>query len=112
MSFVAKLQRARDVLEQQGRLSVRALGRELGLVGDERALGLDELIEELVDVQGVAVREGNVLAWAPLGLPRRWRAQSSATTASRSSTHTATASPSSADDRAAGRVRPRPRTPS
>lgn len=35
MSFVAKL-------EQQGRLSVRALGRELDLGGDE----LDELIEE------------------------------------------------------------------
>jgi class 3 adenylate cyclase/tetratricopeptide (TPR) repeat protein len=61
MSFVAKLQRAREVLEQQGRLSVRALGRELTLAGDE----LDELIEELVEVQGVAVREGNVLACAP-----------------------------------------------
>ena len=61
MSFVAKLQRAREVLEQQGRLSVRALGRELALAGDE----LDELIEELVDVQGVAVREGNVIACAP-----------------------------------------------
>jgi len=61
MSFVAKLQRAREVLEQQGRLSVRALGRELGLDGDE----LGELIEELVDVQGVAVREGNVLTCAP-----------------------------------------------
>jgi class 3 adenylate cyclase len=63
MSFVAKLQRAREVLEQQGRLSVRALGRELALAGDE----LDELIEELVDVQGVAVRGGNVLAWASAG---------------------------------------------
>ena len=62
MSFVAKLQRARDVLEQQGRLSVRALGRELGLGGEE----LDELIEELVDVQRVAVREGTVLVCVPL----------------------------------------------
>jgi class 3 adenylate cyclase/tetratricopeptide (TPR) repeat protein/DNA-binding IscR family transcriptional regulator len=61
MSFVAKLQRAREVLEQQGRLSVRALGRELGIGGDE----LDELIEELIEVQGVAVREGNILACAP-----------------------------------------------
>ena len=43
MSFVAKLQRAREVLEQQGRLSVRALGRELELDADE----LDELIEEM-----------------------------------------------------------------
>src|SRR5438128_2538519 len=61
MSFVAKLQRAREVLEQQGRLSVRALGRELGLSGEE----LDELIEELVDVQRVVAREGNVLVCAP-----------------------------------------------
>jgi hypothetical protein len=60
MSFVAKRQRARDVLEQQGRLSIRALGRELGLGGEE----LDELIEELVGVQRVAVREGNVLVCA------------------------------------------------
>jgi hypothetical protein len=37
LSFVAKLQRAREVLEQQGRLSVRALGRELDLGGDELA---------------------------------------------------------------------------
>ena len=28
MSFVATLERAREVLEQQGRLSVRALGRQ------------------------------------------------------------------------------------
>ena len=60
MSFVAKLQRAREVLEQQGRLSVRALARELDLAGDE----LDELIAELVDVQQVAVRDGSVLVWA------------------------------------------------
>jgi hypothetical protein len=62
MSLVAKLQRARDVLEQRGRLSIRALGRELGLGGED----LDELIEELVDVQRVAVREGNVLVGAAL----------------------------------------------
>ncbi len=60
MTSVGKLQRAREVLEKQGRLSVRALGREFALDGDE----LDELIEELVDVQRVVVREGNVLAWA------------------------------------------------
>ena len=61
MSFVEKLQRARDVLEQQGRLSVRALGRELGLGGEE----LDEIIDELVDVQKAVVREGNVLICVP-----------------------------------------------
>ena len=55
MSFVAKLQRAREVLQQQGRLSVRALGRELDIAGDE----LEEVIEELIDIQGVAEREGN-----------------------------------------------------
>ncbi len=59
MSFVAKLQRAREVLEQQGRLSVRALRRELELDGDE----FEEVVEELVDVQQVAVREGQVLVW-------------------------------------------------
>jgi hypothetical protein len=60
LSFVAKLQRAREVLEQQGRLSVRALARELDVAGDE----LDELISELVDVQRVALREGTVLVSA------------------------------------------------
>jgi hypothetical protein len=60
LSFVAKLQRAREALEQQGRLSVRALARELDLAGDE----FDELIAELVDVQRVALREGSVLVWA------------------------------------------------
>ena len=57
MSFVARLQRAREVLAQQGRLSVRALGRELECGGDE----LDEIVAELVEVQGVAAREGGVL---------------------------------------------------
>jgi class 3 adenylate cyclase/tetratricopeptide (TPR) repeat protein len=59
LSFVAKLQRAREVLEQQGRLSVRALGRELEISGDE----LEEVIEELIEIQGVAEREGNALSW-------------------------------------------------
>ena len=60
MSFIARLQRAREILEQQGRLSTRALERELEIGGDE----LDELIEELVDVQQVARREGKILVWA------------------------------------------------
>jgi len=60
LSFVAKLQRAREVLEQQARLSVRALARELDVSGDE----LDELISELVEVQRVALREGAVLVSA------------------------------------------------
>src|SRR5215470_15531513 len=60
MSFIARLQRARDLLAQQGRLSMRALERELGIGGDE----LDELIEELVDVQQVVRREGRILVWS------------------------------------------------
>jgi class 3 adenylate cyclase/tetratricopeptide (TPR) repeat protein len=59
VSFIAKLQRAREILAQQGRLSTRALERELEIGGDE----LDELIEELVDVQRVARREGKILVW-------------------------------------------------
>ena len=60
MSFIARLQRAREILEQQGRLSTRAIERELGIGGDE----LEEIIEELVDVQQVARREGKILVFA------------------------------------------------
>ncbi len=59
MSFIAKLQRAREVLEQQQRLSVRALAREIELSGDE----LDELVAELVEVLQVAHCDGTVLTW-------------------------------------------------
>ncbi len=60
MSFVAKLQRARDVLRQERRLSLRALARELEIDGD----ALEELALELVDVQQVARRDGRALVWA------------------------------------------------
>ena len=60
MSFITRLQRAREILEQQGRLSTRALERELEIAADE----LNELIEELVDVQQIARREGKILVWA------------------------------------------------
>jgi class 3 adenylate cyclase len=69
MSFIARLQRAREILEQQGRLSTRALERELGIGGTE----LDEIIDELVEVQQAARREGRILVWAsasPLTTPR------------------------------------------
>jgi class 3 adenylate cyclase/tetratricopeptide (TPR) repeat protein len=59
MSFVAKLQRAREVLEQQGRLSDRALARELEVEGAE----LEELIDELVEIQQLVRREGKALVW-------------------------------------------------
>ncbi len=60
MSFIETLRRARQLLQEEGRLSLRALKREFDL--DEEAL--DELVEELVDVQQVAAREGGVLVWA------------------------------------------------
>ena len=60
MSFIGAVRRARDLLREEGRISLRALRREFDL--DDEAL--DELVEELVDVQQVAAREGNVLAWA------------------------------------------------
>lgn len=59
MSFLETVRRAKTYLEEQGRVSVRALKREFGL-DDER---LDELVEELVDVQQVAAREGKVVSW-------------------------------------------------
>ena len=59
MSFVDLLRRAREVLRQEGRLSPRALSRELGIDGDE----LDEIIEELVDIQQVARRQGRAIEW-------------------------------------------------
>jgi hypothetical protein len=53
----------RDVrrhLEENGRLSLRMLRRQFEL--DDEAL--EEVIEELVEVQRVAKREGNALAWS------------------------------------------------
>ena len=62
MSFIARLQRVREILAQQGRLSTRALERELEIGGED----LDEIIEELVDVQQVARREGKILVWVEI----------------------------------------------
>ena len=59
MSFLETVRRARSHLEEQDRVSLRALKREFELDDDAR----DELVEELVDVQQVAVREGQVLVW-------------------------------------------------
>ncbi len=60
VSFIETVERARALLKRNGRLSLRALQREFDL-GDEV---LGELIEELVDIQRVAVRDGRALAWA------------------------------------------------
>jgi hypothetical protein len=55
MSFLDTILRAKGYLEGQGRVSLRALRREFDLD--------DDLFEELVDVQQVATREGEILSW-------------------------------------------------
>jgi len=60
LSFFEKVDQARSFLERSGRVSLRAIRREFALDDDELA----EIIEELVDVQQVAARDGNVLTWA------------------------------------------------
>ncbi len=60
MSFLETVEKARAFLERNGRVSLHALQREFNL--DDGAL--DELIEELVEIQRVAVRDGRALAWA------------------------------------------------
>ena len=52
MSFLDTIRRAKAYLDEQGRVSFRALKLEFGL--DEEQL--QALIEELVDIQQVAAR--------------------------------------------------------
>jgi class 3 adenylate cyclase len=59
MSFLDTVGRAKTYLREQGRISLRALKREFEL--DDEAL--EALVDELVDVQQVAAREGKVLSW-------------------------------------------------
>jgi predicted ATPase/class 3 adenylate cyclase len=59
MSFLDTIDRAKAFLEHNGRVSLSALKLEFDL--DEARL--ESLIEELVDVQQVAAREGKVLSW-------------------------------------------------
>jgi class 3 adenylate cyclase len=59
MRFLDTVANAKNYLRDHGRVSLRALKREFDL--DEA--GLQELVEELVDVQQVAAREGKVLTW-------------------------------------------------
>jgi hypothetical protein len=56
VTFLETVAQARALLERNGRVSLRALTRELELEGDT----LDPLVDELVDVQQVAAREGKV----------------------------------------------------
>ena len=60
MSFLETVEAARAFLERNERVSLRALQREFALDDDE----LDDLIEELVEIQRVAVREGRAIARA------------------------------------------------
>jgi class 3 adenylate cyclase/tetratricopeptide (TPR) repeat protein len=59
MSFLETIRRAKAYLEEQGRVSRGALQREFEL--DDEAL--NELVDELVDIQQVAAREGKAIAW-------------------------------------------------
>jgi class 3 adenylate cyclase len=59
VTFLETVEQARAFLERNGRVSFTGLKREFELDDD----ALEELIEELVDVQQVAAREGKVLSW-------------------------------------------------
>jgi class 3 adenylate cyclase/tetratricopeptide (TPR) repeat protein len=75
MSLAESVGRARELLRRNGRVSLRLLRRELEL--DEDAL--EVLVEELTDVQRVAVRRGEVLSWVEESpLPGRGEAAASA----------------------------------
>ena len=65
MSFMETVERARALLQRNGRISLRALAVEYGL-GEN----VDVLVEELVEVQQVARRDGNVLVWVGDGAPK------------------------------------------
>ena len=59
MSFLETVAKAKAYLRELERVALQGLRREFDL--DETAV--DELIEELVNVQQVAAREGKVLSW-------------------------------------------------
>jgi class 3 adenylate cyclase/tetratricopeptide (TPR) repeat protein len=63
VSFLDAIHRARELLQREGRISLRALKLELEL-DDEQ---LEALTEELVEIQGVAVRDGRALVWNASG---------------------------------------------
>jgi len=60
MNLLDVVREVRRHLEENGRLSLRMLRRQFVL--DDEAL--EEVIEELVDVQRVARREEDALAWS------------------------------------------------
>ena len=67
MSVLDIVRQVRQHLEESSRVSYRMLRREFALDDDS----LEELIEELVDIQRVARREENALAWSGDATPSR-----------------------------------------
>ena len=69
MNLLDVVREVRRHLEENGRLSLRMVRRQFALDDD----ALEEVIEELVDVQRVARREEDALAWSaatsPVGIP-------------------------------------------
>ena len=55
MGFLETVEQARAFLERNGRVSLRGLKREFELD--------DDGLEELVDIQQVAAREGKAISW-------------------------------------------------
>src|SRR5499427_837090 len=62
VSFIDNVHRAQALLQEEQRISLRALQRELDLDAD----ALDALVAELVEIRGVAVRDGKALTWTNL----------------------------------------------
>ncbi len=60
MSFFESISKAKLYLQEHGRVSLRSLKREFKF-DDEQ---LDELVDELVNVQQFASRQGDVISWA------------------------------------------------
>jgi class 3 adenylate cyclase len=59
VSFIETVRRARGLLREEGRITLRGLKREFDLADD----ALEELVDELVEAQQVAALEGKVLSW-------------------------------------------------
>ena len=72
MNLLDVVREVRRHLEENGRLSLRMLRRQFELDDD----ALEEVIEELVDVQRVARREENALAWSGDATPKNAGAES------------------------------------
>ncbi len=61
MSFLETIAKAKAFLQEHRRVSLRALQREFELD--------DDALDELVEIQHVAVRDGKALAWADSTAP-------------------------------------------